>query len=103
MFNAYAQAVNKRYSRTGSLFEKPFERKRIKEEDYLKQMILYIHHNPVHHSFAKNIEDYKWSSYKSVLSSSPSKIEREKIIDLFDTVENFMYCHNNYDFIHSGF
>lgn len=68
MFNAYAQAVNKRYSRTGSLFEKPFERKRINGEEYLKRLVLYIHSNPVQHSFAENIEDYKWSSYKSVLS-----------------------------------
>lgn len=29
LFNAYAQAINRRYSRSGSLFEKPFERKEL--------------------------------------------------------------------------
>jgi len=103
MFNAYAQAINKRYSRTGSLFEKPFERKRITNEDYLRQVILYIHHNPIHHSFSISIENYKWSSYKSILSTSASKIKREEIIQLFDSPENFIYCHENYDFINSEF
>jgi len=103
MFNAYAQAINKRYSRTGSLFEKPFERKRITNEDYLRQVILYIHHNPIHHSFSISIENYKWSSYRSILSTSASKIKREEIIQLFESPENFIYCHENYDFINSKF
>ena len=55
LFNAYAQGINKRYSRTGSLFEKPFERKRITSEDYLRKAIYYIHKNPVHHGIAPKI------------------------------------------------
>lgn len=103
MFNAYAQAINKRYFRTGSLFEKPFERKRINDENYLRQVILYIHHNPIHHGFSDRIENYKWSSYQAILSSSISKIKREEVIDLFDNKENFIFCHENYDFLNSGF
>lgn len=97
MFNAYAQAINKRYSRSGSIFEKPFERKRIGDEDYLRQTILYIHNNPVHHGFVKNTEDYKWSSYNAILSSSLSRIKRKEVIDLFDTRDNFIDSHKNYD------
>ena len=97
MFNAYAQAINKRYSRSGSLFEKPFERKRILNEDYLRQVILYIHNNPVHHGFCASADDYQWSSYLSILSPSNSRLKRKEVIDLFDTKENFIYCHKNYD------
>lgn len=77
LFNAYAQAINRRYSRSGSLFEKPFERKRITDEDYLRQVILYIHHNPVHHGFSDYIDQYWWSSYKAMLSLSVSKLKRK--------------------------
>lgn len=38
-------------SRHGSLFEQPFKRKIIENEWYLKQVILYVHNNPVHHRF----------------------------------------------------
>jgi len=58
LFNAYAQSLNKRNERTGSLFEHPFHRKLITDEYYLRQVILYIHHNPVHHKFCEHPCDY---------------------------------------------
>lgn len=103
MFNAYAQAINKRYSRSGSLFEKPFERKRILDENYLRQIVLYIHNNPIHHRVFDKIEEYKWSSYNTIMSSSPTKIKRKEIINLFDTVDNYIFCHKNYNYINLGF
>ena len=103
LFNAYAQAINRRYSRSGSLFEKPFERKRITDEDYLRQVILYIHHNPVHHGFSDCIDQYRWSSYKAMLSLSVSKLKRKEVIELFETKENFIYCHKNDDYLHLEF
>ena len=54
LFNAYTKAINKRNKRHGSLFERPFKRKLIKDEDYLKQLVLYIHNNPVHHGFCSH-------------------------------------------------
>ena len=95
-FNAYTLAINKKYSRSGSLFEKPFERKMIADENYLKQLILYIHNNPKHHGIVENIEDYKWSSYLTILSESPTKIQRDKVLEYFDDRENFTSCHQNY-------
>jgi len=96
-FNAYTQAINKRYNRTGSLLEKPFERKRITEESYLKQVILYIHNNPVKHGITNNAKDYKWSSYNSILSSKNSKLKRKEVLDYFEDESNFIFSHNNYD------
>ena len=69
-------AVNKKYNRTGSLFEKPFERKRVTSEKYLQNLMFYIHNNPVHHGFTKTIKEYPWSSYGSIISEKPIKIER---------------------------
>lgn len=53
LFNAYTRSMNKRYKRTGSLFEKPFERKLVKSEKYFKNLIFYINNNAVHHGFVK--------------------------------------------------
>lgn len=50
-FNSYAKAINKRYKRTGSLFEKKFERKIVNSDTYLQNLIHYIHYNPVKTSF----------------------------------------------------
>ncbi len=68
LFNAYAKAFNKRYNRTGSLFEHPFQRKLISDIEYFKHVVVYIHNNPVHHGFVKNAKDYHWSSYLTIIS-----------------------------------
>ena len=66
-FNSYAKSVNKENNRTGSLFEKHFKRIKLTDEDYLKQLIVYVHLNPKHHLDIK-FEEYKFSSYESFLS-----------------------------------
>lgn len=94
LFNAYSQAINKRYNRTGSLFEKSFERKIVTSEKYFSNLIFYIHNNPVHHGFEKRIMDYPWSSYDSIISSKPTKLKRERTIECFEDVDNFITYHN---------
>ena len=101
--NAYSQAVNKKYARTGSLFEKRFQRKRISDDHYLRQVILYINTNPLKHNLVEKPEDYKWSSYNSHISNAKTKLKRKEVIELFDDVENFVWCHKNYDFLNSIF
>ena len=101
--NAYSQAVNKKYARTGSLFEKRFERKRISDNHYLRQVILYINTNPLKHNLVEKPKDYKWSSYNSHISNAKTKLKRKEVIELFDDVENFVLCHKNYDFLNSIF
>ena len=60
--NAYTQGINKRHHRTGSLFERKFERKRVTSETYLKQLIYYIHNNPVKANLVTKQEDWIFSS-----------------------------------------
>src|SRR5574337_1477913 len=40
--NGYAKAINKAFGRRGSLFQKGFKHKHIRDEQYLKQVIIYI-------------------------------------------------------------
>jgi REP element-mobilizing transposase RayT len=92
-FNSYAKSVNKQNDRTGSLFEKHFKRIRLDDEEYLKQLIIYAHLNPKHHLDLKFVE-YKFLSYQSFLSQKETKLEREKVLNLFEGIENFIFCHN---------
>jgi hypothetical protein len=94
LFNAYTQAINKKFNRTGGLFEKPFERKLITSDTYLKNVIYYIHNNPVQHGFVKQMGLYPWSSYDSVLSDKPTKLKRKEIIDFYGNKDEFINYHN---------
>jgi len=93
-FSAYTQALNKQLKRKGNLFIQSFHRKEIVDEIQAKENILYIHCNPVHHKYTGSIEEWKFSSYKAHLSDKPTMIKREQVINLFDTKENFIYCHH---------
>ena len=94
LFNAYTQAVNKRHNRTGSLFEASFERKLVSSERYFKQLIFYIHNNPVHHGFVSSINLYPWSSYETIISDKPTKLKRNETIEIYGDLENFICYHN---------
>ena len=85
------------------MFEKPFERKRVTSEKYLKNLIYYIHNNPVHHGITKSINEYTWSSYGSVLSEMPTKLDREHVIEIFGSVENFIDYHSQEQDVNSIF
>jgi hypothetical protein len=87
LISSYTQAFNKTYYRTGSLFESPFKRILIDSEDYLRNLIIYIHQNP------ENFHNYKFSSYLAVISNADTNIKRKEIIDLFDNIQNFIECH----------
>ena len=66
LFNSYAQYYNKKYQRRGVLFEKGFCRKLVDDPEYLKNLIDYIHNNPVRHRFVDHPREYPWSSYTNV-------------------------------------
>lgn len=94
LFNAYSKYINMQASARGALFERPFKRKLIDSTDYLRQVILYIHNNPVHHEFCEHPSEYPWSSYLSCVSIKPTKLHREEVVGWFDNEANFKTAHN---------
>ena len=93
LLNGYAQAINKQEKRKGSLFMRPFKRKRITDENYLRKLVYYIHYNPVEAGLAASCKEWQYSSYNALISTSPTLIAREEVIEWFDDLGNFIYCH----------
>jgi len=89
LFNAYTKAFNKYHETRGALFERPFKRKLVDNETYLKQVILYIHNNPIHHGFCSHPLEYPWSSYLTCTSAKKTKLKRDEVIRWFDGESNF--------------
>lgn len=87
-FSSYTQSFNKIYERRGSLFLKNFKRKEIVDENYLRNLILYIHLNPIKHGFTNTVSDWKWSSYASF-----PIIQQEIFSMLFDDEDNYGSIH----------
>ena len=69
------------------MFESPFKRIRIDSEEYLRNVIIYVHQNP------DNFNNYRYSSYKTIISVKNTSVSRKEVLDLFDDKENFIKCH----------
>ncbi len=93
LFNAYAKAFNKQNDRTGSLFEKYFKRIKIQDENYLRNIIQYVHLNPKHH-LDLNYKTYKYSSFQTIISDKQTKVARNEVLNYFDDIDNFIYRHD---------
>ncbi len=94
LFNAYSKQINMQTSARGALFERPFRRKWVDTKEYLKQLVLYIHHNPVHHGFCAHPLDYPWSSYATLISGKPTALRRADVMEWFGGVGNFKAIHD---------
>lgn len=93
LFNAYTQSINKRYQRTGSLFESRFERKLVDSERYFNNLVYYIHHNPVHHGLTKSPLLYPWSSYGTIISEQPTLLNRQAVLEAYGSKAAFVAYH----------
>jgi REP element-mobilizing transposase RayT len=92
-FNAYSKAFNKARNRRGSLFMKPFKRKPVDTEQYLKKIVHYIHLNPVKAKLVEYPHQWNYSSYNAITSQSKTKVKKDEVISWFDDLENFRFYH----------
>lgn len=94
LFNSYTKAINKAQGRTGSLFQEHPQRIRVENEEYLTQLIAYIHLNPLKHKFTSDFKDYKYSSYLAYFGDLPTNVEKNYTMSLFGDRTNFEYWHD---------
>lgn len=93
-FLSYALSFNKQENRKGTLFQTPFKRALIKDENYLSWIIFYIHVNPEKHKLINDFKNWRWSSYNSIISSKKTKLRREDILEWFGGRDEFVTFHN---------
>ncbi len=80
----YTQRYNKRYSRTGHIFQQRFKSILCQKDAYLIALIKYIHDNPVKAKITET-PDYKWSSHNDYLKYDSSFVNIESTLAMFGT------------------
>ena len=93
LFNAYAKAFNKTYHRTGTLFQRPFGRIEVSSDSYFMQLVTYIHQNPQKHGFVNDFRTWPYSSYQALLSTKPTRLQRDDVLTWFQGVDHFEDVH----------
>ena len=74
VFNSYTKAFNKRYDRTGTLFEGPFKAIHVDQDRYLLHLCRYIHANPVRHGLVSDLEQWPYSNYLEWIGARNGKL-----------------------------
>jgi REP element-mobilizing transposase RayT len=99
-FNAYSRGLNIAIQRTGALFERPFKRIPIDNENYLMRLIVYVHQNPQKHGFVIGFKSWNYSSYNSIIGNNPTRLQRDKVLQLFGNREDFIRIHQEIQPLH---
>jgi putative transposase len=94
LFSAYTQALNKQQKRMGSLFMKNYNRIQVKDQQYLFNVVKYIHHNPIESGLAKDLTGWKYSSFNEIMADNFTFLNPE-IIQWFDDKDNFYQFHTD--------
>ncbi len=87
---SYTKAINKRFSRVGSLFQGQFHAKPIQTYSHLLNLCVYIHANPVKDGLVALPEDWIYSNYLEWLGQrSGTLVDREFIKENFDSPDEY--------------
>jgi REP element-mobilizing transposase RayT len=91
VMTSYSRYFNKKYKRTGPLFESRYKASMISDESYLEHISRYIHLNP------KQWRDYEYSSLPYYLQQDEvSWIRPKRILDMFIEPGEYLQFVSNY-------
>lgn len=81
----YTQHINQKQKHKGHLFQGRFKSILVDESEYLKELIRYIHLNPVHARLTSHPEKYLWSSHRAFMQLSAfAWLNPEIVVNRFD-------------------
>lgn len=65
--SSYVYYYNRKYSRCGHLLQERFKSEVVENDAYFLIVLRYIHQNPIKANMVKELEEYKWTSYKEYI------------------------------------
>ena len=91
LLNSYVKSVNKKFKRSGTLFQGKTQSKPISDEHYFVWIIKYILENPVKSNLVKNITDWEFSNARDLFKIRNGILtDRDKIISYFQSEEQMI-------------
>lgn len=85
----YTRYINKKYDRIGHLFQGRFKSVIVDDNYYLKELIRYIHLNPVRANLVDHPKEFAWSSHRAYMTLDEyTWLSYEKILNRFNHIES---------------
>jgi len=97
VFQSYVQAFNKKYQRSGKLFEGNAQGKAIDDEGHFYHICRYIHLNPVDAGLVISPGDWSYSNYLEFVDERKGTLyDREFVNSLYANGEEYVKFVNEY-------
>jgi len=98
----YTRWINTRQARTGHLFQGRYKAILVDANDYLLELVRYIHLNPVRAGMVANPEDYEWSGHMAYLGMETLPwLETDWVLSQF--AKRLKTCRKRYEaFVRAG-
>ncbi len=81
----YTRWINKNEDRAGHLFQGRYKAILIDTDNYLLELIRYIHLNPIRSNLVKTLVDYQWSGHQAYLGTQKCKwLTTDWVLQRFD-------------------
>jgi hypothetical protein len=92
IMTSYSVYFNRKYGKSGPLFESRYKASRISSDTYLQHISRYIHLNP------RSYRRYTYSSYRAyVTGAGPEWLQPQRIIELFSGREAYAEFVSDYE------
>jgi putative transposase len=92
-FISYSISIKNEQGINTNIFAQHYKHILIGKDDYFSQLIYYIHFNPLKHGITKNWKNYRWSSYKRLVSEVETNLQTRYVLDWFGGRETFVKYH----------
>lgn len=94
VLESYAMSFNKKYGRSGHLFQEAFKSEPINNDSHYLATLRYIHQNPLKAGFSRTCS-FSWSSFNEYCECNtlPSLCDKRFAIELFGDLEQFLHFH----------
>ena len=80
----YTQKYNRLHGYDGQLFRGRYKAILVEEDNYLLELVRYIHRNPLRANIVEDLGQYSWSSHHDYLSAEKSKwLDKKFILQIF--------------------
>jgi len=87
---SYTKAINKRFRRSGALFQGPFQAKLVDRDAYLLHLSRYIHRNPVDAGLVRRVEDWVYSIYREYIGlRGDTSLQPEVVLSQFASHDEY--------------
>lgn len=89
--NGFTKFINKKYKRSGVVFQGPAKAKYLNDKSYYKPVIEYILLNPVAANVVKSADNWLYSSAYEIVNNSNNKITSvDELVNIYESIENLL-------------